>query len=401
MKKYHFLVLMFCVVFQAKAQFATWTFKEPVITIHFGAGSVRDVNTVMPHHYGRVGSSCPTDGHYTYTSYTSDCFRGDWFTLTEDHTPGDADGNLMLVNSSYDRGVFFRTDLNGLKGSTTYEFSVWMMNVCKISDKCPYPLLPNIAIQLQTRSGKSIAQFGTGELARRHTPGWALYRAIFTTPSTETSLNLVMSNNAPGGCGNDFALDDITIRECIIPTPTPLSSARPEKTVVAKKQPVTIKQAPKKAKYPDVTKTPTKTKEKAQTISGIKSPVIKQVRPIFPAPPAFLATRTNSLVKQLETEAGEIRLELYDNGEIDGDTVSVYLNGEPVLSREGLKASAIKKTIYPQNTGEDMQVVLVAENLGKYPPNTGLLVIRDGDAVYQVRFSADLENSPAIIFKKK
>jgi len=52
-------------------------------------------------------------------------------------------------------------------------------------------------------------------------------------------------------------------------------------------------------------------------------------------------------------------------------------------------------------SGEDIQLVLVAENLGKYPPNTGLLVIRDGDAMYQVRFSADLENSPAIIFKKK
>ena len=114
-----------------------------------------------------------------------------------------------------------------------------------------------------------------------------------------------------------------------------------------------------------------------------------------------IAGRKVNTVETIYFTGDSLTLALYDNGEIDGDTVSVYLNGEPVLSREGLKASAIKKTIYPQNTGEDMQVVLVAENLGKYPPNTGLLVIRDGDAVYQVRFSADLENSPAIIFKKK
>ena len=401
MKKYHFLVLMFCVVFQAKAQFATWTFKEPVITIHFGAGNIRDVNTVMPHHYERVGSSCPTDGHYTYTSYTSDCFRGDWFTLTEDHTSGDADGNLMLVNSSYDRGDFFRTDLNGLKGSTTYEFSVWMMNVCKISDKCPYPLLPNIAIQLQTRSGKSIAQFGTGELARRHTPGWTLYRAIFTTPSTETSLNLVMSNNAPGGCGNDFALDDITIRECIIPTPTPLSSARPEKTVVAKKQPVTIKQAPKKAKPPPVTKTPTKTKEKAQTISGIKSPVIKQVRPIFPAPPTFLATRTNSLVKQLETEAGEIRLELYDNGEIDGDTVSIYHNNVLLVSQARLSQKPITFRVNVNAANPYHELVMVAENLGSIPPNTSVMIITAGTKRYQVFISSTEQKNAKVVLNLK
>ena len=115
----------------------------------------------------------------------------------------------------------------------------------------------------------------------------------------------------------------------------------------------------------------------------------------------YIAGRKVNTVETIYFKGDSLTLALYDNGEIDGDTVSVYLNGEPVLSREGLKASAIKKTIYPQNTGEDMQVVLVAENLGKYPPNTGLLVIRDGDAVYQVRFSADLENSPAIIFKKK
>ena len=122
MKKTHFLVLLFYIVFQAKAQLATWTFKEPVITIHFGTGNVSDVNTVMPYNYERVRSSCPTDGHYTYTSYTSDCFRGDWFTLTEDHTSGDADGNMMLVNSSYDKGTFFKTVFHRVGGSVKLDF---------------------------------------------------------------------------------------------------------------------------------------------------------------------------------------------------------------------------------------------------------------------------------------
>ncbi len=400
MKKCQFLILMFYIVFQGKAQLATWTFKEPVITIHFGAGNVRDVNTVMPYHYKRVGSSCPTDGHYTYTSYTSDCFRGDWFTLTEDHTPGDADGNIMLVNSSYDRGDFFRTDLNGLKGGTTYEFSVWMMNVCKISDKCPYPLLPNITMRLQTLSGKSIAQFSTGELARRNAPGWTLYRALFTTPSTEMSLNLVMSNNAPGGCGNDFALDDITIRECIIPTP--VSSDRPKKTDVSKKQPVTIKQAPKKAKPPPVTtKTQNQTKEKAQTISGVNFPVIKQGRPIFPPPPAFLATRINSLIKQLETEAGEIRLDLYDNGEIDGDTVSIYHNNVLLVSHARLSQKPITFRVNVNTANPYHELVMVAENLGSIPPNTSVMIITAGTKRYQVFISSTEQKNAKVVLNLK
>jgi hypothetical protein len=147
-----------------KAQLANCIFKEPAVTIHFGTGNAREVNTELPFNYDRVTSSCPTDGHYTYTSYTSDCFRGDWLTLTEDHTPGDIDGNMMLVNASHNSGTFLTTNVNGLKSGTSYEFSVWMMNVCKPSDKCPFPLLPNILIRLQTPDGKTVAQFSTGEL---------------------------------------------------------------------------------------------------------------------------------------------------------------------------------------------------------------------------------------------
>jgi hypothetical protein len=375
-------------IFQAKAQFATWKFKDPIIRIHFGTGDVRDVNTVMAYNYQRVESYCPTDGHYTYTPYTSNCFRRDWLTLTEDHTAGDVDGNMLLVNSSHNKGAFFKTDLNGLKGSTTYEFSVWMMNVCRISDKCPYPLLPDISMQLKTPSGKSIAQFATGEVPRRHTPGWKLYRAIFTTPSKETSLTLIMINNSPGGCGNDFALDDITIRERIIPARE--APATPKKTVV------------KKATPPPVTiKKQTKTREKTHAIPTINSPVIKQGRPIFPPPPPVLALRTNSLIKQLETEAGEIRLDLYDNGEIDGDTVSIYHNNVLLISHARLSQQPITFRIDVDAANPHHELVMVAENLGSIPPNTSVMVITTGNKRHQVFISSSTQKNAKVVLNLK
>ena len=385
--------MLFYIVFQAKAQLATWTFKEPVIRIHFGTGNVSDMNTVMPYHYERVGSSCPTDGHYTYTSYTSDCFRGDWFTLTEDHTPGDADGNIMLVNSSYNEGSFFSTGLNGLKGGTTYEFSVWMMNVCKISDKCPYPLLPNIAILLQTLSGKTIAQFGTGEVARQHAPAWKQYRAIFKTPSTETSLNLIMVNNSPGGCGNDFALDDITMRERILP---PVSSVAPKKT------------AGKKAAGSSKTGTEKITAANYNGKDGNRSkrqdanhPGDKTDRPIFPPPPPFLVTRTNSLIKQFETEAGEIRLDLYDNGEIDGDTVSIYHNNVLLVSHARLSQKPITFRVDVNAANPYHELVMVAENLGSIPPNTSVMIITAGSKRYKVYISSTEQKNAKVVLNLK
>ena len=133
MKKILLYLLLFITAIQSKAQVANCVFKKPVVTINFGTGDVSELNTQQPENYVRVSSFCPTDGHYSYSSYTSDCFRQDWLTLAEDHTPGDEEGNMMLVNASPRTGVFLTTNINGLKANTTYEFSAWMMNVCKPS----------------------------------------------------------------------------------------------------------------------------------------------------------------------------------------------------------------------------------------------------------------------------
>jgi hypothetical protein len=95
-------------------------------------------------------------------------------------------------------------------------------------------------------------------------------------------------------------------------------------------------------------------------------------------------------------------LSLYDNGEVDGDTVSVIVNGEKLMERQGLRSTAIKKTIYvPAGENKDLEIILFADNLGRFPPNTGLLIIRDGEDRYEVRFSADFEQSAAIILRRK
>jgi hypothetical protein len=396
LKQLLFLLLLLTFVFQLKAQ--DCVFLPPAITIHFGAGSVADINISSLSNYDRVGSSCPSDGHYTYTDYTSDCFRGDWLTLEEDHTPGDASGNMLLVNSSYTTGTFFSTTLNSLKSGTSYEFGVWMMNVCRISDKCPFPLLPDIVIRLQTPSGKTVAQFGTGEIARREAPHWTQYRALFTTES-ETSLILVMSNNNPGGCGNDFALDDITLRECI--KPEPVVKIIPKKIVGTKKQ--TAKPTPKKS-------TPAPAKEQVATTKVQKpekdsqenvAPVLKPRQQIFPPAPPPLTSRTNSLVKRIETEAGEIRIDLYDNGEIDGDTVSIYHNNILMMAHARLSQKPLTVRIAVDANHPHHELIMVAENLGSIPPNTSLMIITAGTKRYQAFISSTEQKNAKVILDLK
>lgn len=112
--------------------------------------------------------------------------------------------------------------------------------------------------------------------------------------------------------------------------------------------------------------------------------------------------RKKNVIQTVTYKSDSLILSLYDNGEVDGDTVSVFINGEPLMERQGLKSSAIKKTIYLKGEQfEEVEILLFADNLGKYPPNTGLLIIRDGEDRYEIRFSADFEQSAAIKLRRK
>jgi len=85
-------------------------------------------------------------------------------------------------------------------------------------------------------------------------------------------------------------------------------------------------------------------------------------------------------------------LTLYDNGIVDGDTVSVVLNDNVIIPRQGLTESAYRVVIpIPKEIGDSLRLVMYAENLGSIPPNTGLLIIEDGAARYEVRFEGDLQ----------
>ena len=415
------LILLLSIHLASLAQSVNCTFKSPVFTIHFGSGNPRDVNTESLYNYRRVGNSCPTDGHYTYTSYTSDCFNGDWFTLTEDHTPGDANGNMLLINAAYSSGTFLKTPVIGLKSNTTYEFAVWMMNVCRISDKCPFPLLPNINIQLLTSEGQGVVQLKVGEVPRTHTPSWGRYSVLFTTPPSTGDLTLVMMNYSPGGCGNDFAVDDITFRECI---KQPLTIPAVSKTTIAKKQPAPIAATTPKNKSVDTRSVPSKAAEKKPlekkppekkpvTTTEVKQPAVAVVRPvdspvvskpvkkIFPPPPPALRMRENSLEKRIITEAGEIRIDLYDNGEIDGDTVSIYHNNVLLKSRARLTQNPITLRIAINAEQPHHELIMVAENLGSIPPNTSLMVVNAGNNRYEVRISSNEQKNAKVVFDLK
>lgn len=109
--------------------------------------------------------------------------------------------------------------------------------------------------------------------------------------------------------------------------------------------------------------------KKIETMAETERPIIKQ--PI----PTVLLERENELVKTIITDKEEIRIDLYDNGTIDNDTISVYHNNKLVASSQRLNFTPITFRIKSEPGVTHHEIVVVAENLGDIPPNTALMVV--------------------------
>jgi hypothetical protein len=379
-------------------------FEEPILTIDFGSGrDFYDINTNSLQKYDRQYKSCPNDGNYSFVPYTSDCFNGDWHTFTTDHTPGDYNGNMMLINASETGGIFFKIYLKGLKGNSTYELAAWMVNVCRIFGGCP-PLPPNIIITLATMEGARIATFQTGRLIQSASPHWKRYSGMFETPSDVGTVMLTMEDITLGGCGNDFALDDITIRECVKPTPIAKVEEKQINEPAKKEVPVLKTPAPKIIKTPPVKNDSSKpliisrSNERDSTIK-VKTQIKR--KPVHVALPGPLVTRENILIKQIETVESDVKIQLYDNGEIDGDTVTIYHNNKEVVSKARLSEKPIDLQIKVNTMQPHHEFVMVANNLGSIPPNTSLMVITANGTRHEIFISSSTQKNAKVVINLK
>ena len=197
------------------AQLCNGSLGDPIVHIDFGAGvgpgpALQPGVTTYPY----VNIDCPRDGYYTLHNAITNCYGGSWFDIVEDHTIGDVNGYYMLVNASATPGDFFVHTIPGLCANTTYEFSAWILNILKPSACRSVGIDPDLTFTIETASGVILASHNSGNIAETNSVSWSQYGVFFKTPPNITTVVVRITNNAPGGCGNDLALDDITFRPC-------------------------------------------------------------------------------------------------------------------------------------------------------------------------------------------
>ena len=103
-------------------------------------------------------------------------------------------------------------------------------------------------------------------------------------------------------------------------------------------------------------------------------------------------------VPQIKVDTGEIRLDFYDNGVVDGDSISVFVNNTVVVSNQRLTTKPITAFVRVDVTSPFQEVEMKAENLGSIPPNTALLLITAGAKRYRLFLTSTKTNTAVIRF---
>ena len=112
-------------------------------------------------------------------------------------------------------------------------------------------------------------------------------------------------------------------------------------------------------------------------------------------------TRPKEFSQFLEVDNDIIRLEMYDNGQVDGDSVSLFLNNQLLLDKCMLDIIPQKANIRIDTTLPFNELSMFAHNLGNFPPNSALLVIWDGKKRYEIFLNSDLNKTASLRIRKK
>ncbi|HEY4337992.1 MAG TPA: T9SS type A sorting domain-containing protein [Puia sp.] len=217
----------------------------------FGSGNTQNRSSssasVSGYTFATLGANNPSDGQYSIANNTSptlytgttpasgDKVFGVW-DVSGDHTgsstgtgnaptaSGSTGGYLLAVNGTYVPAIVFHTVITGLVASNSYTVSFWVRNICPTCGCDPSTgnnnatpgVLPNLAISLNGNN-----YFTSGDIA--YNGAWVQKSYTFVNLSS-TSATIDVTNNAPGGGGNDWVMDDIKVTQCLALLPVSLES---------------------------------------------------------------------------------------------------------------------------------------------------------------------------------
>ena len=199
------LTLQFSICISLTAQLCEGNLGENIFTDgDFGSG----VPNIPPNDPGiapgylYTTNPPPPDGSYCLTNNIT-VWNQNWGWANIGDNSNDPNGYMMVVNASFDTGLFYEQVITGLCENTIYEFSADVRNLHFGANI----ILPNVSFLIN-----NFIAYESGNVPENNK--WNTYGFTFSTGPGQTFVKLSLANNAPGGIGNDLAIDNITFRAC-------------------------------------------------------------------------------------------------------------------------------------------------------------------------------------------
>lgn len=174
--------------------------------------------------------------------------------------------------------------------------------------------------------------------------------------------------------------------------------------------PATIESSVVKENSPKVKTTTTVIQSKKQVIIPeptqervtLQEPVVKESVVIAPlSNQQKFTTRTRQVMEEIPVSGDSLELNFYDNAEIDGDSIAIFLNNEMLYEHVRLTDKAYTIRLAVADLQASNELVMVAENLGSIPPNTSLMIALINGKRYETRLESTEQSSAVIRFVRR
>ncbi len=103
-------------------------------------------------------------------------------------------------------------------------------------------------------------------------------------------------------------------------------------------------------------------------------------------------------IQEIRVDTGVVKLDFYDNAQIDGDSITVTVNNQVLVSNQRLGLKPVSMEIKVSLDNPEQEVTMVAENLGTIPPNTALLIVTAGNKKYQLFLASNVKKNAQVRF---
>ena len=133
----------------------------------------------------------------------------------------------------------------------------------------------------------------------------------------------------------------------------------------------------------------------------IKQPESNQVSKLPNKEKEKLLERTKQFIKTIEITGKSFHIDIYDNGQVDGDTVTIFLNEKLLIPSKKLTTSPISIDVKIDESIDTYDITMYAESLGTIPPNTALMIVTTSTDRYEINITSTDQTSGAVRFRVK